>query len=243
MKHSVDPHGAKLGSIVDLLNEIASKKEKAILFVQYGEQLSQAKRALAASGITAVVVTSTAEVSEQINEFQENHKRTVLVLNASDETAAGLNLQFANHVIFFSPLLRDTQYAYDATMAQAVGRVRRPGQEKQIYVHRIVALNSIDVDIMEHREKRTDALTEYGAPEITRPVTSKTDVEGEKAKRERTQLVKEDGWYSLRPQSWLVQGSISDMEAERVKGKNRVTGWENFSSLIKFSRAYTEDDD
>ena len=61
---------------------------------------------------------------------------------------------------------------------------------------------------------------------------------------ERTQLVCEDGKYSLRPQSWLIRYGVDNdaVEWEKVKGKNRILGWDDFSSLIKFSRAYTEDD-
>jgi len=64
-------------------------------------------------------------------------------------------------------------------------------------------------------------------------------------KRERTQLVKESGKYSLRPQSWLVRcGADKNAEAvEKVKGKRRVMGWEDFSSLVRFGRLFTEDDD
>ena len=166
-----------------------------------------------------------------------------MVLNASDETAAGLNLQNANHVIFVSPLLRDSQYTYDATMAQAIGRVRRHGQKKPIFVHRIVALDTIDVDILEHRERRTEAITESAVPVNAAPPTATIPLEANgKPKRERCQLVKVDGKYSMQPHSWLCEGQGADGQM-RVKGRSRVSGWEDFSSQLKFSRAYTEDDD
>lgn len=39
------------------------------------------------------------------------------------------------------------------------------------------------------------------------------------------------------------EGSRRIVHEQRVKMKGRVMGWENFRSLIKFSRAFTEDDD
>ncbi|KAI7193676.1 hypothetical protein KC324_g5108, partial [Hortaea werneckii] len=214
--------------------------------VQYEEQVGQIKTALKNRNLTAIVIDNTKDAEDKIKDFQENPRNTVLVLNASDETAAGLNLQMANHVIFLSPLLRDTQYLYESTMAQAIGRVRRHKQKKPIYVYRLVALDTIDVDILEHRERRADALVQRDCLPIERPSSSTVLDVNVEPKKERTQLVKDkDGKFSLRPQSWLVKCGADQQadEVDKVKGKNRVLGWEDFSSLIKFSKAYTEDDD
>ncbi|KAK0850749.1 hypothetical protein LTR03_004490 [Friedmanniomyces endolithicus] len=237
------PYGAKLENVVELLRNIRDKQEQAVLFVQYEEQMREVQRALEGQDLLSRVITDAGKAAAQINSFQQDRKYTVMVLNASDETAAGLNLQNANHVIFVSPLLRDSQYSYEATMAQAIGRVRRHGQKKPIFVHRIVALDTIDVDILEHRERRTEAITESAAPAVVAPPTAVVPLEANgKPRRERCQLVKVDGVYSMQPHSWLCEGKGADGQM-RVKGKSRVSGWEDFSSQLKFSRAYTEDDD
>jgi site-specific DNA-cytosine methylase/superfamily II DNA or RNA helicase len=238
-------YGAKIAAAMDILDDIRAKQDQAVLFVQYETQLSEVESALAARGIPALVVKDMAKAGQQISDFRTSGKKTVIVLNASDETAAGSNLQNANHVIFLSPLLRDSQYGYESTMAQAIGRVRRHGQKKQIYVYRLVALDTIDVDILEHREKRTDALVEEGCEKIVPPPAAVTLDMNDKPNRERTQLVRENGKFSLQPRSWLVRCGADEVPGEvaKVKGKDRVLGWEDFSSLIKFSRAYTEDDD
>ena len=76
---------------------------------------------------------------------------------------------------------------------------------------------------------------------------------GAKPVRERTQLVRGvDGKFTLQPQSWLVCAGTGRAEQDETeledgqgkwKGKNRVLGYEDFSSLVKFSRVYTEDDE
>ncbi|RMZ06979.1 hypothetical protein D0860_05310 [Hortaea werneckii] len=238
-------YGAKVAEAMDILEDIERKSDQAILFAQYEEQLEQIEEALKNRNLRAIVIDAK-KAGEKIKDFQENPRNTVLVLNASDETAAGLNLQMANHVIFLSPLLRDSQYLYESTMAQAIGRVRRHKQKKPIYVYRLVALATIDVDILEHRERRVDALVERDCPPIKRPSSSVALDVNDEPKKERTQLVKDkDGRFSLRPQSWLIKCGADQQtdEMDKVKGKNRVLGWEDFSSLIKFSKAYTEDDD
>ncbi|CAK4032193.1 DNA repair rad8 [Lecanosticta acicola] len=251
-------YGAKIQAVLDLLAKIEEGHEQAILFVQFNNQLEEVEAALQERNVSAIVVKNITTAGRDIQNFRDSARtkshKTVLVLNASEETAAGSNIQNANHVLFLSPLLRDTQYDYDATMAQAIGRVRRPGQKKLIHVHRVVALHTIDVDILEHREKRIDALVEQGEEEIQRPQGA-SSLEAHDGRPERTQLVKENGKFSLRPQSWLVQSSELEMQScsandnengeavDKVRGKNRVLGWEDFSSLIKFSRAFTENGD
>ncbi|GAB7360989.1 hypothetical protein MBLNU230_g0972t1 [Neophaeotheca triangularis] len=237
----VSPHGAKLEAALNLLNQIQAAGDKAILFVQFDSQLDQVKKALQTSGLRATVVESREAAGEQIEAFKQPTSKTdVIVLDSSSGTAAGFNLQIANHVIFLSPLLCTTQYDYEATMAQAIGRVRRHGQTKSIHVYRIVALDTIDVDILEHRERRATALTEQDLAPIEAP-------EGSEGKKERTQLVRgRDGKFSLRPQSWLIKSATAgegSAEIARVQGRERVMGWEDFSSLVKFSKTFTEDDD
>jgi hypothetical protein len=235
-------HGAKLEAALQLLKEIQSKSEKAILFVQFPEQVQQAAGVLAQHSIpTTVVAKDTA--GGQIASFCTNSD-TVLVLNASDETAAGSNIQAANHVIFLSPLLRDNQYSYDSTMAQAIGRVRRHGQTRPIHVYRICALHTIDVDILEHRENRTNALVEPGAPAINPPVAAVELEQHDPPMKEHLQLVKENGSFSLRPKSWLYKCGVDTDEEEMAKTQSwsRVAGWEDFSSQVKFSRAFAGDE-
>ncbi|KXT14985.1 hypothetical protein AC579_7740 [Pseudocercospora musae] len=245
---SGSPYGAKLQSTMSILRAVREKGEQAILFVQFEPQLREAQAALDDAGISSLVVHRLSEAGALIQQFRESASTgspiTVIVLNASDETAAGSNLQNANHVIFLSPLLRDTQYSYEATNAQAIGRVRRHGQKRDIHVYRLAALHTIDVDILEHRERRSNAIAEPGEAEIEPPqLATRLNVHGEPIV-ERTQLVCEDAKYSLRPQSWLVRYGADKVAGEwdKVKGKSRILGWEDFSSLLKFSGAYTEDD-
>lgn len=65
------------------------------------------------------------------------------------------NLTNANHVIFATPLLTQTQASYDAMMTQSIGRARRFGQQKTVHIYRFVALRTADVDILQEREQKT----------------------------------------------------------------------------------------
>lgn len=243
------PYGAKIEAVMDLLDEIYAKGDQAIVFVQFENQVVEMERALNTRNIPGIAVKSSTTAGAQIRSFRENGTDTVIVLNASDQTAAGSNLQNANHVIVLSPLLQNDQYGYESTMAQMIGRVRRHGQKKEIHVYRVLALNTIDVDILEQRERRSDALDERGAPRAV-PSQSYLGMASNEPKAERMQLIRdEQGKFSLQPRSWLVGGlgrASGDAEAElveRTQGRARVSGYEDFSSLIKFSRAFAEHDE
>lgn len=244
-------HGQKFEAAIAILKRVASKGERAILFVQYEQELDYARDALDDARIAATVVSNNTQAGSQVASFQANDD-TVIVLNASDETSAGLNLQIANHVIFLSPLLRDSQYIYEATMAQAIGRARRHGQKKHIHVYRLAALHTIDVDILEHRERRTNAITEQGIRDIKPPAAARQLEQHDPPQPDRVQLVRQDGNFSLQPKHWLYKCGANEMDigvdgdevtnVQGMVGRDRVAGWEDFSSQVKFSRAFTAND-
>ena len=235
---SESPLGAKISATMELLGKIKSRKDQAILFVRYEDQIARLEEACKQSSIRCTAVRDNNNAANLVTAFQKDMnlatRSTVIILNASNASAAGVNLTNANHVIFLSPLLTDSQYDYDASMAQAIGRVRRPGQKKDIHVYRMVALDTIDVDILEHRELRSNALTEIDAPPVPMPANHPPE-------RERTQLIRDKtGVFKLMPKSWLLGGDGG--LGLGVQGRVRVQGYEDWSSLVKFSKAYSEDD-
>ena len=232
--------GAKVSAVLELLQKVNTANDQAILFVQYEDQIALMEKACHDCDLRCSAVYDNNSAASIIASFQKDMdpmtRSTVIILNASNESAAGVNLTNANHAIFMSPLLTETQYDYESQMAQAVGRIRRPGQKKDIHVYRFLALDTIDVDILEHRERRDNAIAEQDAPERSAP----TKQVAEKMERERTQLVKIDNVFRLMPRSWLVGG---DGElGTGIEGRARVKGYEDFSSLVKFSKAYSEED-
>lgn len=130
----------------------------------------------------------------------------------------------ANYVIFVSPLLTKSQGEYDSAMAQAIARCRRYGQKKTVHIYHFAALRTIDVDILEHRHKRSDAIHSPGVTLQTPPKT--------KAK-EKTKLVRNrEGVIALVPISWLA----NEQSRELIGVDAGDLG--SFSSLIHFSGAF-----
>ncbi len=116
-------------------------------------------------------------------------------------------------------------------MTQSVGRARRFGQKKKVHIHRFVALKTIDVDILEHRERRSDALYVFDGD--AHPAPAPTVVtEPVPAAVEKTKLARgANGQLALVPRSWVV-----------AEQKNGWDGSEDFTSLVKYSQAFADED-
>ncbi|CAI9629660.1 unnamed protein product [Alternaria burnsii] len=175
-------------------------------------------------------LTASAKLME---EFKTNKdpktRKKLIILNLGSESAAGVNLTIANHVVFVSPFLAKTQYDYDSAMAQAIARSRRYGQKKKVHIYHVVALRTIDVDILEHRLRRSDALTATDS-------TTKS-LEPLSTKKEKTRLARNNkGDIMLIPHTWLAD-----------KAKREILGIEEspdrLTSLINFSETFEQEDD
>ena len=118
--------------------------------------MDKVEEALAAAGVKAAqlkgsVHKKTAVLSAfQADEPADGDAR-VLLLNVADESASGANLTSANHAVFVHPLLAGSQQEYTACETQAIGRIRRYGQQKECTVWRFLVDNTIDTEISEAR--------------------------------------------------------------------------------------------
>ena len=65
-------------------------------------------------------------------------------------------------MIFASPIIAQSQDEYDALDEQCIGRARRFGQMKMVYVYRFLALKTIDVDIIQNRSGKRLVLEDKG---------------------------------------------------------------------------------
>ncbi|KAL0478714.1 hypothetical protein AKO1_008314 [Acrasis kona] len=145
--------GQKISRMVDLIKGIPGD-DKVLIFVQFADLLKKVADALEHYKIKFLTVEGTAiNQSTSLSKFQSGGSEKVLLLNVMDEKASGANLTVANHVIFLSPLLTDTKEWYESCETQAIGRVKRYGQRKKVFIHRFITLDTIDVQIYEQNKK------------------------------------------------------------------------------------------
>ena len=110
-----------------------------------------------------------------------------------------------------------------------MARNRRYGQKKEFHIYHVVAQHSIDVDILEHRHRRSDAITTQD------PATELLELSS--INKEKTKLVRNNkGKMMLVPHTWLADEAkpvVMDIEVSTKK----------FTSLINFSEGFEQEDD
>ncbi|PLN84907.1 putative C-5 cytosine-specific DNA methylase [Aspergillus taichungensis] len=156
LNQSPQSTSSKLDRLVQLIQSIPAR-EYTLLFIQYSELMDVTSRTLDSAGIPHFVIYPTDRVStkkvQQLQKFGSGDEK-VLILSLDNEMAAGLNLQCANHVVFLSPMLAQTQYDYDSAMTQAIGRSRRYGQRKIVHIYHLLAKGTVDVSIFQRRREK-----------------------------------------------------------------------------------------
>ncbi|KAJ4375110.1 hypothetical protein N0V83_002194 [Neocucurbitaria cava] len=234
-KHSTGrDFGTKLETVTRIIRDIP-EDDQGLVFAPNEETISILEGVFDHYDISyhSPSLCRPAAASEIMEDFKTNKdpddRRKVLILNLGSESAAGVNLVNANHIIFVSPLLAKSQYEYDSAMVQAIARSRRYGQQKKVHICHVVAQRTIDVDILEHRHKRNDGIT-----------TLESTIKMPKAcsvKKEKTKLIKNNkGHMALVPASWLV-----DENKRELLGVDENP--DSFTSLINFSETFEHDDD
>ena len=153
-------YGSKIDNVIDIIWTIPPD-EQILIFIQF-EALGQLLEvALEKEGIKfySLLESEDARRKKAMDGFQNNSKptdkefRQILILDSSNESAAGANLVGANHVMFVSPLLAEDDHRFNQSYTQCVGRARRQGQTKTVNVYRFICLHTIDVDVYEERTK------------------------------------------------------------------------------------------
>ncbi|KAH9975966.1 hypothetical protein BGW80DRAFT_1168904 [Lactifluus volemus] len=144
--------GMKLEKVIHLIRYRIPSDERVLIFVQFPDLMKKVAEALNANKVQFLEIKgSAAQKSKNLEKFQNDSAERVLLLNVMDESASGANLTSANHAIFLSPLLAPTLEIYQANETQAIGRLRRYGQTKTVYIWRFLTKDTIDVDIYEAR--------------------------------------------------------------------------------------------
>ena len=156
-------YGAKLQRLVDLIHSIP-KTERILVFLQWEDLAHKVSEAMTAGKIAHVTLSGSVKSrANTLDRFQQSDAETarVLLLKMNDASAAGSNLTTANHAIFLGPLFTNSLLNYRAVETQAIGRIRRYGQQKKVHIHRLLALDTIDMTIFNTRSAELKAKADY----------------------------------------------------------------------------------
>jgi len=161
------PGSSKIEALVEALSDAAADGHKALVFSQWTSLLDLVEPHLKTAGITWNRLDgSTTDRGSVVNEFQSDGGPSVMLLSLK-AGGVGLNLTAADHVFLLDP------WWNPAVEDQAADRTHRIGQDKPVFVYRLVAKDTVEERILLLQEKKRAvadaALGEAGrATSITR---------------------------------------------------------------------------
>ncbi|SAK72004.1 SNF2-related protein [Caballeronia calidae] len=138
---------AKLALLLDMLPNLIEEGRRVLVFSQFTGMLAIIAAALDDAGLGYVTLTGdTVDRKTPVKRFQAGEAPIFLIsLKAG---GVGLNLTAADTVIHYDP------WWNPAAENQATDRAHRIGQEKPVFVYKLIATGSIEEKILEMQERK-----------------------------------------------------------------------------------------
>ena len=138
---------AKLEALIEMIDQMAMEGRKMLVFSQFTSMLDLVAKELAARNIDFVELRGdTRDRSAPVRQFQETAVPVFLIsLKAG---GVGLNLTAADVVIHYDP------WWNPAVEDQATDRAHRMGQEKHVFVYKLIANGTIEQWMLDIQERK-----------------------------------------------------------------------------------------
>lgn len=145
----------KLRQLIDICEEAKENGDKIIVFSFFKIVLNAIEKHLNNKSVGMINGSvSVAERQEMIDQFTEAEAGSIL-LSQIDAGGVGLNIQAANIVIICEPQWKPS------TENQAISRVYRMGQTKNVVVYRLLTEESIDEVMLEVLGRKLEIFNDY----------------------------------------------------------------------------------
>ena len=162
---------AKLDRLMEMLPELIEEGRRVLLFSQFTSMLALIEQALNVANIRYVLLTGdTRDRETPIRRFQSGEVPLFLVsLKAG---GLGLNLTAADTVIHYDP------WWNPAVEDQATDRAHRLGQDKPVFIHKLVMVASIEEKMELLKTRKRDLAAGLFDPEAGSPLDlTEADIE------------------------------------------------------------------
>ncbi len=138
---------AKLELFLELIDELMEEGRKVLVFSQFTSMLAILEREIKKKNISYVKLTGASTKRDKIIEKFTQGKADVFLISLK-AGGVGLNLVEADTVIHYDP------WWNPAVENQATDRTHRIGQDKKVFVYKLIIENSIEQKIIELQQKK-----------------------------------------------------------------------------------------
>ncbi len=148
------PRSSKLSLLLDLVEQAVAEERSVLVFSQFARMLSIISEALLEKGIGHVTLTGqTRDRQDKVDAFQRGRAKVFLISLKAGGT--GLTLTRADTVIHYDP------WWNPAAQSQATDRAYRIGQDKPVFVYKLIVAGSVEermLGLQERKQKLADAI-------------------------------------------------------------------------------------
>jgi superfamily II DNA or RNA helicase len=161
----------KLDHLMEMLPALVEDGRRILLFSQFTSMLDLIKRRLADTGISYVELRGvTRDRAAPVKRFQNGEVPLFLISLKAGGT--GVNLTAADTVIHYDP------WWNPAVEDQATDRTHRIGQDKPVFVYKLIAKGTVEERMLElQQRKKALAAGVLGATGSARPALEAADIE------------------------------------------------------------------
>jgi non-specific serine/threonine protein kinase len=139
---------AKFELLFEMLETLRAENHKALVYSQFVEVLKRVRAGLEERGIAyAYLDGQTQDRHAQVDRFQTDPAVPFFLLSLK-AGGVGLNLTAADYVIHLDP------WWNPAVEMQAADRAHRIGQDKPVFIYRIIARETVEEKILQLQEKK-----------------------------------------------------------------------------------------
>lgn len=151
-----DINGSKFNLCIDLIKDLIKNNDKILLFSQFTSMIDLIAQELKKLKINFLVLTGETNKKERmelVNEF--NNKNNIKIFLISLKAGGtGLTLTSANAVIHYDPW-------WNLSLEnQATDRAHRIGQEKNVFIYKLIVKDSIEEKILSLQESKREIINQ-----------------------------------------------------------------------------------
>ncbi len=138
----------KFEVLLETLETLQAEQHKALIFSQFVETLKLARRELDARKISYVYLDGKTQNRQAVVDDFQNNASISFFLISLKAGGVGLNLTAADYVIHLDP------WWNPAVEMQASDRAHRIGQDKPVFIYKIIARDTVEEKILQLQEKK-----------------------------------------------------------------------------------------
>jgi non-specific serine/threonine protein kinase len=150
---------AKFEQLLETLDTLQAEGHKALVFSQFVQMLALVREALEQRGVRYCYLDGSTQHRERVVDAFQQDPRIPFFLISLKAGGVGLNLTAADYVIHIDP------WWNPAVEMQATDRAHRIGQDKPVFVYKLVTRESVEEKILQLQERKRALVEQIIAPE------------------------------------------------------------------------------